>query len=177
MPQADTCLLDPEGRIVASDSWIVLADDAPVGGHPAVVVSLGRYRAERDSLLAGPFRLGVQLAPEEGPEALAADLPRISAIFVVFPVFRDGRGFSTARMLRNRYRFAGEIRAVGDIARDQLFFLLRAGFDAFELRDRDPEAAFKWAQGTFSVVYQPAADAALPAFQRRLSPPSEGQFS
>jgi uncharacterized protein (DUF934 family) len=176
MAQPEMRLLDRHGRIVSGDEWVGLADDAPTAGHMAVVVSLKRFLAERDVLLSRDFRLGVRLDPNEGPEALAPDLERISAIFVAFPVFRDGRGFSTARILRSRYRFSGEIRAVGDIARDQLFFLLRAGFDAFELRDRDHEAAFKWAQDSFSVVYQPAADHAAPAFARRAHPPSEGQF-
>lgn len=177
MAQAETRLLDREGRIVHDDAWLPLADDAPLDGQRAVVVGLRRFLAEREKLLAGDFRLAVRLAADEGPEAFGADLARISAVFVVFPVFRDGRGFSTARLLRSRFRFTGEIRAVGDVGRDQLFFMLRAGFDAFELCDRDHEAAFKWALGSFSVVYQPAADPAIPAFARRALPSSEGHSS
>jgi uncharacterized protein (DUF934 family) len=88
---------------------------------------------------------------------------------VSFPKFTDGRGFSTARLLRERYRYRGELRAVGDVLRDQLLFLARCGFDAFALRaDQDPDAALA-AFEDFTEAYQGGTDQPLPLFRRRLA--------
>jgi uncharacterized protein (DUF934 family) len=117
-------------------------------------------------LLAGG-RVGAWLDPHEDPEALRDDLPWLPLVAVRFPKLADGRGYSIAALLRRR-GFRGELRAFGDIGRDQLLFLERSGFDAFSLPpDRDPEAALA-AFGELSVNYQGAANDPVPLFRRRM---------
>lgn len=153
-------------RQIVADEWRSVADDEVVGAGP-VIVSLVRFLAEREALLARGEALGVRVPPDVKLDALAGDLPRLALIAVEFPVFKDGRGFSVARLLRERYGFHGEIRAVGDVLRDQLFFMERSGFDAFAVRPgkslQDALAAFD----EFSVTYQAAADDPRPLFRRR----------
>ena len=126
-------------------------------------------RGQPRQLAARPGRVGVWLEPNEGPETIAADLARLPLVAVEFPKFTDGRGFSTASLLRSRYGYRGEIRAIGDVLRDQLLYLRRCGFDAFALReDQDAEAAL----GAFDDLppgYQSAVDEPLPLFRRRLA--------
>ena len=117
---------------VIDDRWTLLGADAALGDVPAtgpVLVPLRLWQAERSALLARG-EIGVWLAPDEDPSKLAEDVAQLPVIAVDFPKFGDGRGFSTARLLRDRYGFAGELRAVGDIFRDQLFYLRECGFDA-----------------------------------------------
>lgn len=96
----------------------------------------------------------VRLEPGDDPAAIAAELDRVARVEVNFPKFGDGRGFSTARLLRSRHGYKGELRAVGHITRDHLFFLERAGFDAFELREGEDPAEALAAFATFSGWYQ-----------------------
>jgi len=110
--------------------------------------------------------VGVRLPNTANVADLAEDLSRLKVVALEFPKFADGRAHSQARLLRERYGYQGEIRAVGDILRDQLFFMARNGFDAFELRaDRSLEDALD-AFGEFSESYQPAADQQLPLYRR-----------
>lgn len=123
-----------------------------------VLVRLATWRKHRDALLAHPHPRGVQLAPDEFAEAIAADLPHLALIAIEFPAFADGRGYSTAVMLRSRYGFTGELRAVGDVFKDTLFYQQRCGFNAFAVRpDKDLEDALAGLH-TFSVRYQGACD-------------------
>ena len=111
--------------------------------------------------------VGVQIGAGEEVESLAYDLPRIPVVTVVFPKFSDGRAFTTATLLRERYAYKGEVRAVGDVLREQAGFMVRCGFDAFEPADGStPE---QWGQATrrFRHVYQRAADHRTPAFEER----------
>lgn len=147
-----------EGKAVANDPWVFLADDQPAEGRADVVVSIKRLLAEGEALPRRPGRLGVLIGSSEAVEEIAAYIPQLSLIAVDFPAYRDGRGFTTARLLRERYHYAGALRAVGDVLQDQVFFMLRCGFDEFVLKAKDPEAAFASAARTFSKVYQPAAD-------------------
>jgi uncharacterized protein (DUF934 family) len=120
---------------------------------------------QRRAAMRGPF--GVVLQGSDDPAVLAADLARIPVIAIQFARFNDGRGYSIARLLRQRYGYRGELRAIGDVLRDQLFYMKRVGFDAFELRaDQDVETALR-AFGDFSETYQAAADQPLPLFGRR----------
>jgi uncharacterized protein (DUF934 family) len=156
------------GKIVPHDSWIILndIDGAPEGAD--VAVSMTRFKAERDALLArNSGRLGVVIAAGEAVEEIAANAERFSLVLVQFPAFRDGRGFTTARLLRERYGYKGELRASGDVLEDQVFFMLRCGFDAFELIAADPEAAFARASRTFTEAYQYTGDAFVPAHRKR----------
>ncbi|MGO2131788.1 MAG: DUF934 domain-containing protein [Halomonas sp.] len=123
---------------------------------------------------------GADLAPwlasdVELTAELAAELASAPLIAIDFPVFTDGRGYSTARLLRERYGYQGEIRAVGDVLIDQLFYLSRCGFDAFSLReDQVVEDALR-ALKTFSRSYQPGVDSTEPLFRRRLREAGERQ--
>jgi uncharacterized protein (DUF934 family) len=142
---------------VAEDNYAAVADDAPLPEGP-VIVSLQRLRAEREALLARNVKLGVRLASDQSPEALGGDLTRLSLVVLEFPRFRDGRPFSWARLLRTRLRFSGEIRASGDFLYDQLAYMARVGFDAFDLPPAITPAQFRRALSEMSEVYQPSAD-------------------
>jgi uncharacterized protein (DUF934 family) len=111
--------------------------------------------------------VGVWLAPDNEPAQLAPFAAGLALIAVDFPVFKDGRGFSTATLLRTRYGYRGELRAIGDVLIDQLFYMRRVGFSSFALRaDQDRESAVA-ALRTFSDVYQASVDQPLPYFRRR----------
>ncbi|MGQ9365888.1 DUF934 domain-containing protein [Azospirillum sp. A39] len=140
----------------AEDTWTTLADDAPLPAVGAVIVSLARWRAEREALLARGGPLGVRLPSDALADAVAADLARLALVAVEFPKYRDGRSFSTARRLRDQHGFAGEIRAVGDVLPDQHQFLRRCGVDSVELPAGADAEAWLAAAGPMSVAYQAA---------------------
>ena len=161
-------------RRVATDSWQRLERAAegrggalPDGGD--VIVPLPLWLERRRELLHRPGRLGVWLDSHEAPEAIAGDVGRFDVIAVNFPKFQDGRGFSIARLLRERFHYKGELRAVGHITRDHLYYMEACGFDAFELRaGEDPEEALA-AFGAFSEAYQASVAQPVPLFRRRLA--------
>ncbi|MCP3708920.1 DUF934 domain-containing protein [Paraburkholderia sp. CNPSo 3274] len=165
-------------REIVEDNWQVVraAEDGAlpeVAGLPAgkVLVPLAYWQAQRDALVAsrGKDELGVWLAPDSEPADIAGDFDKLALIGVDFPVFRDGRGFSIGRLLRERYGYQGELRAIGDVLRDQLRFHERCGFDAFAVRaDKDIHDALK-AFTEFTVQYQGAFDEPSPLFRRRLA--------
>jgi len=154
------------GRVSADTFTTVGADDELPAGD--IIVSLERWRAEREALQQRPGKLGVRLKSDEPPAMIADDLDILAVVAVEFPVFRDGRGYSHARLLREQYGFRGEVRAVGEVLLEQLHFMVRAGFDAFEIDSDDPERDFAVAAGEFSVWYQPAADERPSALELRL---------
>jgi len=158
-----------KGQEIIEDSWTRVADedDLPEG---QVIVSLARWQQDRESLLSrGNSGLGVALDADHHAEDIADDLEHFDVVALNFPVFRDGRAYSVARLLRDRYDYKGEVRATGDVLRDQLFYMYRCGFDAFEVRaDRSVEDALK-AFDEFSVVYQPSVEEPLPLWRRRSS--------
>jgi uncharacterized protein (DUF934 family) len=163
-------------RDVVSDDWSVIrtAEDGILPSVEAlpggkILVPLPLWQSSRAALLASRSKeqLGVWLAPDHEPADLAADLDKIALVAVDFPVFRDGRGYSIARLLRERFGWSGELRAIGDVLRDQLLYLSRCGFDAFAVRaDKDIRDALK-AFDEFSVRYQGAFDEPRPLFRRR----------
>ncbi len=156
-----------KGQEIVEDMWTHVGDDEDLP-EGQVIISLARWQQTRDSLIArSNSGLGVALDPEHHAEDIADDLEYFSVVALDFPVFRDGRAYSTARLLRDRYDFKGELRATGDVLRDQLFYMYRCGFDAFEVRpDRSIEDALK-AFEEFTVVYQPGTDEPLPLWRRR----------
>lgn len=163
-----------ERRIVA-DSWHLLERGAkgelpevPTRGD--VIVPLALWLARREDFLAPPGKLGVWLDANEGPEALAGDVERFPLIAVNFPKFGDGRGYSIARLLRERHGFRGELRAIGDVLHDHLFFMAQCGFDAFALReDQDAQEALSSGFDAFSDSYQTSVLRPVPLFRRRLA--------
>jgi len=161
-------------RRVAVDEWRYLDDaaepaipvqlantaDAGDSSRDALIVPFERWLRERESWHAHKGRLGVLLGPAQAVLDLVVDLPRLSLIAVQFPSPGEGRGYSHARQLRERWKFTGELRAVGCVRQDQLFFLARCGFTAFELPEAEIESAGA-AFTTFSAEYQVSNDAGL----------------
>jgi uncharacterized protein (DUF934 family) len=145
------------------------SEQLPAAG--AVIVSLEQWQAQRDALLARGTPLGIRLHSDQSPELIADDLDHFALIALEFPAFRDGRAYSYARILRERYGFRGELRAVGDVLMEQLHFMLRTGFDAFEIRGEDPLGQYRTALGDFTVWYQPTGDGRPTALQLRHSRP------
>lgn len=142
--------------------------DAALPGGP-VIVPLSLWKERRAGLAARPTPVGVWLEPDDDPLELAADLSSLLVVAVRFPKFTDGRGYSTAVVLRTRLGYRGELRAFGDVGRDQLFYLKRCGFDSFRLAPhRDPEAAVA-GLAVFSLRYQGSVDDPRPLFRKRLA--------
>ena len=156
------------GRIV-EDSYVRIDGDAPLPDGVPVIVEAKRLLAEADSLLAGGVPVGVVWPNDRRVAELAPWLDRLALVALVFPKFRDGRAYSQARLLRERFRFRGELRATGDVLRDQFLFLIRAGFDSLEVKKPADAAAFAEAVGRYSVFYQQSANGGTPAARRRLS--------
>jgi len=162
-----------KNRSCVADRWRLLRDAATLADVPAqgaVIVALGLWVAQR-AALRERGDVGVWLAPADDPALLAGDVAWLPVIAVDFPQFTDGRGYSTARLLRQRYGYANELRAVGDVLRDQLFALAEVGFDAFALRaDQDAERALA-AFNDFDTVYAPTVAHPAPWFRRRQQQP------
>jgi uncharacterized protein (DUF934 family) len=156
-----------KGGEEAADPWLFVGDGAPLPATGAVVVPLVRWLAERDALVVRTDPVGVRLASHERAEAIAGDVGRLGLIAIEFPAFRDGRAYSTARLLRERYGYGGELRAVGNVLRDQLLFMHRCGFDAFEIADPEALASYRAALAEISVVYQATGDGRVPASRLR----------
>jgi len=157
-----------DDALVTADAWVTLPDDAPVPGDGQhIIVSLARWREEGEALRARNTPLGIRLASDQSPSLVADDLGRFGLVALEFPVFSDGRAFSHARILRERYGFKGEVRAVGDVHRDQLAFMARCGFDAFELAGDGALEDWRAAQAEIGVRYQPTADARPTALSLR----------
>jgi uncharacterized protein (DUF934 family) len=155
---------------VVDESWHLLPKDATLDGLSNcddLIVPLALWREHAHALKARDGGLGVWLDSDEQVEEIADDLAHFQVVALNFPAFTDGRHYSSARLLRERYRYQGEIRAIGDVLRDQLFLMRRCGFDAFAVRaDRDPYDALQGLKD-FSVTYQAAADDPRPLFRRR----------
>ena len=155
---------------VVPDTWELLPKDATLDqltNTGDVIVPLAMWLEHSHALKARDGRLGVWLDADEEAECIAEDLDSFAVIALNFPVFSDGRNYSNARLLRDRYQYQGELRSIGDVLRDQLFFMRRCGFNAYALReDHDPHAALASLRD-FSEVYQAATDQPLPLFRRR----------
>lgn len=141
----------------AADAFIAVADDTPIPDGP-VLVSAERLLAEGEALSARNGEIGVLWPNARDLAELVPFLPRLSLVALTFPKFRDGRAYSQARLLRERYGFKGELRAVGNVLRDQVLLMLRAGFDAFAFEKAADAAAFGEAAASYSVFYQPTGD-------------------
>lgn len=157
------------GRAVA-DTWVSLADDAVVPAEGSVIVSFARWQAERDALSARTAPLGVRLPSNVPAGGIAPDLQHFALVVVEFPKFRDGRGFTTARELRERWGFLGEIRAVGHILADQYPLLVRCGVTTVEVREGTDVETWARTLNTVTIAYQAAmtADEPLALLRRRV---------
>ncbi|HCX67482.1 DUF934 domain-containing protein [Parvibaculum sp.] len=139
------------------DRFVTVGDDDALPDGPAIV-SLERWQAERETLRARNSPIGVKLQSGQEPDAIAGDLDHIDVVALDFPSYRNGRAYSYARLLRERHGFKGEIRAVGNVLRDQFQYMIRCGFDALEVADNITPEIFAENAGVFSLFYQPAAD-------------------
>jgi len=157
-------LVQGEARIV-EDAWMLFEDGAAWNGEPYAVIPLATALAQPQRLTAAA-PAGVWLAPTDEPADAVPLFGSIELIAVQFPKFGDGRGFSTAALLRRRHGWRGELRAIGDVLRDQLYFMKRVGFDGFALRaDRSAENALA-SLSDFTDSYQGSVEPELPAFRR-----------
>ena len=170
-----------KNRSVINDDWALLRLDedeaADTVAIPAgkVIVPLAVWQAQHAALAARLPDIGVWLAGDEQPEALLDDIAKLTVIGVNFPKFTDGRGYSIAYNLRTRLGYQGELRAIGDVLRDQLFSMSRVGFDAFATRpDRSIHDALK-GLSDFSETYQAAWDQKMPLFRRHQRQTSDSQ--
>ncbi|MEX2449421.1 MAG: DUF934 domain-containing protein [Rhodospirillales bacterium] len=157
------------GEIV-TDPWVRLDDDdAPLPEDRPAFITVKRWQRDREALAGRTAPLGIVLDSNEPPSLIADDLARFEAVALRFPKFNDGRAFSYACLLRDRYGFKGEVRAVGHILRDQLLFLQRAGVDAMEVAAPDARAKADWrkALAEISVYYQSTHDGRTSVFRLR----------
>ena len=167
-----------EGGRIVDDAWTAVETIAALHDVPsdaAVLVPLALWKTERDALLARTAPLGVRLEPNDEPAAVADDLAHLSLIAIHFPKFTDGRGYSIARLLRERHGYRGTLRAVGEVLHDQLFYMLRCGFDSFALKHQEVIADALSAYRVFSEGYQSSVDRPVPLFKRRRSESSSDE--
>ena len=154
---------------VAHDSWqrVTEPDTQQLSPDGDWIVPWSYWQAERDSLTRHKGRIAVCLNGADSLDDLSGSLSLFELIALDFPQFKDGRCYSHARLLRERFNYRGELRAVGDVLRDQLFFMQRCGIDSFQVRDdKDIEDALKGLTD-FSVKYQTCADGASPVYRQR----------
>jgi len=158
---------------IVEDAWQVLqladGQDAASVALPAggLLFPLAVWQARKAEILARGTPAGVWLGVTDDPADIAADLPQLALVAVDFPKFTDGRGYSTARLLRERFGYTGELRAIGEVLHDQLFFMQRCGLSSYALKEgKDIERALA-AFATFPEPYQAAVDQPLPHYRRR----------
>ena len=156
-----------QGRIT-TDPFVRVADGAELLGDGAVLVTAERFLADPEALLRRSGKLWVIWPNNRSLEYLVPHLDRLASVALVFPTFRDGRAYSQARLLRERHGYDRELRAIGQILRDQFVFMTRAGFDAFEVKKDADADAFAATMKRYSVFYQPTGDGRVTALNRRM---------
>ncbi|AUC93219.1 oxidoreductase [Bradyrhizobium sp. SK17] len=156
-----------QGRLT-TDLFVHVADGAELPGDGAVLVTAERFLADPEALLRRAGKVGVIWPNNRALDELVPHLDRLATVALVFPTFRDGRAYSQARLLRERYGYDGELRATGQILRDQFVFMTRAGFDAFEVKKDADADAFAATMQRYSVFYQPTGDGRVTALNRRM---------
>lgn len=164
-----------QGESVVEEAidWTYLEEGEAVAPGAAVIVPLERWLAEGEALGEVAAHVGVLLHGGDDPAQLVGRFEQLATIAIRFPKFADGRGYSIARLLRDRYGWRGELRATGQILQDQLFYLKRCGFDVLELMPHKSAEAALQAFREFSVVYQPASDYRAPVYAAKRPWPEE----
>ena len=162
-----------KNNAVVEDSWKLVDDksitDLTLLPEGNIIIPLQVWQHCKQELLARGMLVGVWLDSDESPEDLAADLDKIALVAINFPVFSDGRGYSSATLLRKQFNYKGEIRAIGDVLRDQLFYMKNCGIDSFVLRaDRNADEALSSFKD-FSESYQSTVTNPKPLFLRKQS--------
>jgi uncharacterized protein (DUF934 family) len=165
-------LLDREGQLI-DDRYVAVSSAGETDANVPVLLTADLFLEAPEEWLQREGSVGVIWPNDRRIAELAPYLDRIALVVLHFPTFRDGRAYSQARQLRENYAFRGALRCSGQILRDQFLFLLRAGFDFFEVSKAEDAAAFAAAIARYSVFYQPTADGRLTAAgARRLSRPA-----
>ena len=157
-----------KGGKIAADAFVHVADDAEIPGDGAILVSAARFVENAQALAHRAAPTGVIWPNDRDLDDLVPHLANIAVVALVFPTFRDGRAYTQARLLRERHGFKGELRATGQVLRDQFVFMLRAGFDAFEVKKQSDAEAFATTVKHYSVFYQPTGDGRVTALHQRM---------
>ena len=155
------------GRIT-TDLFVHIAEGAELPGDGAILVPAARFLEDPEAVLKHAGKVGVIWPNNRNLDDLVPYLDRLAAVALVFPSFRDGRAYSQARLLRERHGYDGELRATGQVLRDQFVFMSRAGFDAFEVKKDADADAFAETMKRYSVFYQPTGDGRVTALNRRM---------
>src|SRR4030088_3122859 len=153
---------------ITTDTFVPVADDAEIPSDGAILISAAPFLDDAEALSRRFGKTGVIWPNNRDVDDLVPYLDRLAVVALMFPTFRDGRAYSPARALRGRDNYRGELRATGQILRDQFVFMLRAGFDAFEVKKDSDAEAFTTTAKRYSVFYQPTGDGRITALHRRL---------
>jgi uncharacterized protein (DUF934 family) len=154
---------------IAQDPWTDASGLEAIPQAGPVIVSLEQWEAHRDALVGRADPVGIRLRSDEPPARIADDLAHFELVALEFPAFKDGRAYSYARLLRERHGYTGELRAVGDVLCEQLHFMERCGFDAFEIESGNALDEWRTASSEMGAWYQPTGDGRKTAVQRRHS--------
>jgi uncharacterized protein (DUF934 family) len=157
-----------KGGKITDDPFVHIADGAELPPEGNVLVSAARFLENPEALFARSGKVAVIWPNSRDVDDLLPHLDRLGGVALVFPTFRDGRAYSQARLLRERYLYRGELRATGQVLRDQFVFMLRAGFDTFEVKKQPDAEAFAQTVQRYSVFYQPTGDGQITALHRRM---------
>jgi uncharacterized protein (DUF934 family) len=153
---------------IAGDAFVHVGDDAEIPGDGAILISAARLLVDAEALLSRTGKTGVIWPNNRDLDDLVPYLDRLAVVALVFPSFRDGRAYSQARLLRERHGYRSELRATGQVLRDQFLFMLRAGFDAFDVKKQSDAEAFANTVKRYSVFYQPTGDGRITALHQRM---------
>lgn len=153
---------------ITADAYVHVGDEAEIPADGAALIPVARFLADPDALVGRNSPTGVIWPNNRDLDELVPYLDRLSVVALVFPTFRDGRAYSQARLLRERHGYKGELRATGQVLRDQFVLMLRAGFDAFEVKKDADAEAFAATVKRYTVFYQPTGDGRITALHRRM---------
>lgn len=157
-----------KGSAIVADEYTTLADDAPIPAQGAILLSTARWLAEAPVWRVRAAPVGVVWPNDRDVVELAPHFDHLALIALVFPKYRDGRAYTQARLLRERFGYRGELRATGQVLRDQLLFMQRAGFDCFDVAKPADADAVAEAFARYSVFYQPTGDGRITVFRARM---------
>jgi uncharacterized protein (DUF934 family) len=152
---------------VIEDTYTDVSNAELIPDSGAIIISLAQWQEHQETLIQRADPLGIVLRSDEKPELIADKLQHFSVVALDFPAFGDGRAYSSARLLRDRYGYTGELRATGDVLLEQLHFMNRVGFDAFAINSADAVHEWEIAATDISVWYQPASDGRSSVLQLR----------
>ncbi len=157
-----------KNRQIVADSWQTIADESNIKQLPGgkLIVSLAFWNDHKQALIARDDDLGIRLNPEDDVTDIAADLASFALVALQFPAFRDGRAYSQARNLRQHHGYQGEIRASGNVLRDQLAFMERVGFNSFEIDSHQDINDAINGFDEIDIKYQSSSDEPLPLYKR-----------